>query len=367
MSVRRCTRCVMDNASDPTIYFDEQGQCNYCTDALEKKDQVYFPNAEGEEKLQAMIRKLKQAGKGKEFDCIMGISGGLDSSYLAYLGCQWGLRILAVHIDDGYDTAISVRNIENLTRAAHLVMETVRPDRVQYDALIHAYMKAGVPNLAIPQDNILLAFLHAEAKKHDVHFFLSGGNYAMEYILQQGNTYNSMDVVNIKDIHHRFGTEGIDKLRFITSIQKWLSEKTGNLVEYRPLNYLDYNRKRAFQELKAFCDFEYYGGKHQENLFTTFLQHYWLPQKFHVDKRKSHYSSLIVSGQMTREEALQALEEPMYDPQQMDAYIAIIKERMGIGDEEFVHLMQAPVKQHTDYKTEKFATAVHKLRNRFFG
>ncbi len=360
--IKRCTRCVMDNSSDSTITFNEKGECNYCTQALtEIGTTTYFPSEIGEQKLKDMIAMLKEEGKGKKYDCLMGISGGLDSSYLAYLGYKWGLRILAVHIDDGYDTEISKENIKKLVKAAHIDMRVIAPDAKQFDDLTLAYMKAGVPNLAIPQDNILVAFLYDVAKESGIKYFLSGGNFALECILQQGNTFSSMDTVNIKDIHNRFGKEKIDKLRFISSWRKYWYLKTGKAVQLRPLNYIDYNRERAFKELKDFCGFQYYGRKHLENIFTAFVQLYWLPKKFGVDKRTSHLSSMIVSGQMTREEALRELSEPLFDEKVMDEYLSIIKKRLNITNQEFKEIMAAPSHQHADYKTDKKSLYIRKI------
>ena len=172
--------------------------------------------------------------------------------------------------------------------------------------------------------------------------------------MQQGNTHDAFDTVNIKDIHKKFGTKGIDKLKFLSKMQKVTDRVLKRVETYRPLNYIDYNRDRAFAELKEFCGFEYYGRKHLENIFTAFAQLYWFPKKFKVDKRKSHLSSMIVSGQLTREEALKLLEEPMYDNKLMSEYIEIIKHEMNISDEEFEALMSAPAHQHTDYKYGKY-------------
>lgn len=362
--VKRCTRCIMDNASDPTITFDGEGHCNYCTQALsEIGTTTYFPGPEygGGEKLDKMIEMLKREGKGKPYDCLMGLSGGLDSSYLAYLGYKWGLRILAVHIDDGYDTEISKANITKLCKAAHIDLKTITPDAKQYNALTLAYMKAGVPNLAIPQDNILFAFLYDVVRDSGVKYFLSGGNFALECILQHGNTWSAMDLVNLRDINKRFGTDKIDKLRFISSYRKYWYLKTGKAVQLRPLNYIDYNRDRAFKELFDFCGFEYYGRKHLENELTAFIQLVWLPKKFGVDKRTSHLSSMIVSGQMTREEALKELADPMYDEKLMEGYISHIKQNMGLSDEEFEKLMNAPAHQHDEYKTDRFDKIIRKI------
>lgn len=352
----------MNDASDNTIQFDENGYCNYCTKAYgEINTTVYFPNHEGKKKLDAMIAMIKAENKDKPYDCIMGISGGLDSAYLAYLGYTWGLRILAVHIDDGYDTDISKENIRRLCEAAHIELRVITPDPEQFNALTLAYMKAGVPDLAVPQDNILFAFLYDTVKKEKLKYFLSGGNFALESILQQGRIYNAMDTVNIRDIHRRFGTKGIDKLRFISSYKKYLNIKRGVAVTLRPLDYIDYNRDRAFQELKDFCGFEYYGSKHLENILTAFVQLYWLPKKFGVDKRFSHLSSMIVSGQMTREQAMEELNKPAYDEKMMEEYIAIIKDRLGISDVEFDEIMRAPTHEHEEFKVDKTAEILRKF------
>ena len=359
---RRCNRCVMDNASDSTITFDENGNCSYCTKALsEINTTVYFPGEEGKRRLDAMIKMLKEENKDKPYDCVMGISGGLDSSYLAYLGHKWGLRILAVHIDDGYDTEISKENIKRLCDAAHIELRTITPDAEQFNDLILSYMKAGVPNLAIPQDNILFAFLYDTVAKEGIKYFLSGGNFALECVLQHDHVFNAMDTVNIRDIHRRFGAKPIDKLKFVSSYRKYANTKLGKVVQIRPLNYIDYNRDRAFRELYDFCGFEYYGSKHLENMLTAFVQLYWFPKKFGVDKRTSHLSSMIVSGQMTRDEALAILEEPIYDEELMNEYIDFMIANMGITREEFDRIMAAPSHEHTEYKTDKFSKVLRRI------
>ena len=351
-TVTRCKRCIMDDAADPAIRFDENGNCNYCTEALSRYKKEYFPNEEGKRRLAALLDEVRQNGKGKKYDCIMGLSGGLDSSYLAYLGYKWGLRILAVHIDDGYDTEISKSNLKKLIKATGFDYKVIVPDAEQFNALTLAYMKAGVPNLAAPQDSVLFAFLYSQMRKYHIKYFLSGGNFALESILQYGNTHSASDSVNIKDIHRRFGTKPIVKLKFLSRTQQIVDVKFRNIRSPRPLNYIDYNRARAYQELADFCGFEYYGRKHLENILTAFVQLYWLPKKFGVDKRTSHLSSMIISGQMTREEALEEYAAPMYDNAQMNEYIAFIKKRLHISDAEFDAIMAAPVHQHTDYAVE---------------
>lgn len=351
--ITRCTRCIMDDSSDTTISFDENGYCNYCTEALAQKENRYFPNEIGKEKLKNQLAEIKRDGAGKRYDCIMGLSGGLDSSYLAYLGKLWGLRVLAVHIDDGFDSDISKENLANLIQATGFDYMTITPDATQFNALTKAYMKAGVPNIAIPQDNVLFAFLYDCAKKYDIKYFLSGSNFSLESILQRGNTYTSTDVINIRDIHRRFGSEPIDKLKFLSTFQLFLGNKMQDIHTLTPLNYIDYNRDRAFQELRDFCGFEYYGRKHLENRLTEFIQLYWFYEKFGVDKRTSHLSSMIVSDQMSRDEALEEFNKPIYDPQNMEECIDFVKKSLNISNDEFTAIMKSPPHQHTDYKTEE--------------
>lgn len=360
--IQRCTRCIMDDSSDSTIQFDEKGQCNYCTKAINDIGAIYFPNEEGQRRLEILLSDVKQSGRGKKYDCIMGLSGGLDSSYLAYLGYKWGLRILAIHIDDGYDTEISKNNLKKLIAATGFDYEIIQPDMEQYDGLTLAYMKAGVPNIAVPQDNVLFAFLYNRMKKYKIKYFLTGGNFALECILQKGNTYKATDVVNIRDINRHFGNTKLNRLKFISTVRREFDRNALGIQTPRPLNYINYNRERAFKELYNFCGFEYYGRKHLENILTAFIQLYWFPKKFGVDKRTSHLSSMIVSGQMTREEAMAEYAEPMYNPKQMHEYIEIVKSRLKLSEEEFEMIMSAPTHMHEEYKTEDQTFLFHLLQ-----
>lgn len=348
--IKRCKRCIMDDSSDDTILFDNVGYCNYCNSAINNKGKLYFPNKMGEKKLKDLLKKVKQAGNNKKYDCVMGLSGGLDSSYLAYLGYKWRLKVLVIHLDDGFDTEISKSNIKKIIDATGFDYEVIKPDKEQYNDLILSYMKAGVPNIAVPQDNIVLAYIYKKMEEYNILYFFSGGNYALECILQKGNTYSNLDVDNIRNIYKKFGTKSIDKIELISSEQVKRAKEQQGIEEFRPLNYVEYNRKRAFQELKNFCGFEYYGGKHLENTLTAFIQLYWFTKRFGVDKRTSHLSSLIVSNQLTREEALKEASEALCDQKEMDKYISIIKDNLKISDDEFIRIMSAPIHQHEEYR-----------------
>lgn len=345
----------MDDKSDKFIHFDSNQHCDYCTEALENLNKYYFLHQKNDTALKALIEQVRKEGKDKKYDCMMGISGGLDSSYVAYLGTmKYGLRVLAFHVDDGYDTEISKRNIQRLANLPNLNMKIISPDAKQFNEITRAFLLAGVPNVAMPQDNILFAELYKAAKRYKVQSFMTGANYALESILQRGNTHSNDDVTNIKDIFKRYGRGKINKLHFISSFDKDIYHHFYGFKNLRILDLIDYNREKAISELNASIGFEYYGSKHLENDLTKFIQLYWFPHKFNVDKRKSHYSSMIVSGQMTREEALSLMEKPLYDEEDMRKTISMLKQRLDISDKEFKDIMSSKTHQHTDFKTTHY-------------
>lgn len=362
---QQCTFCIMDNRSDSFINFDEHGQCNYCREALHLQQVTYFPNTEGKNRLYNLLETLKTNGKNKKYDCVMGISGGLDSSYLAYLGSvQWGLRILAVHIDDGFDTEVSKRNIDRISQFPNLDLEIITPDPLQFHELTKAYMRANVPNLATPQDNVLFASIYRFMKENNLNTFLSGGNFALECILQKGNSHTAYDLTNLKDINNKFGQGKIDKLELISDLKRDIDRYIIKIKTIRPLNLINYNKDTAMKDLEEYCNFEYYGSKHLENELTKFIQQYWFYHKFNVDKRSSHLSSMIVSGQITREEALEIYNQPLYDEKDMKQTIDQVLLKLDMSEEEFDQIMAQPSKQHQDYAVSayiKFKNLIKKL------
>lgn len=358
----------MDNKSDETIVFDQDGYCNYCEEALQSMPKIYFPNEIGDKYLSQLISKLKEEGKQKKYDCLMGISGGLDSAYLAYLGYKHQLRILAVHVDDGFNTATAEDNISKIARTCGIDIVYESPDEEQYFNLVKAFIRADLPNIAIPQDNLIFAYLYKYAKKYDIHNFLSGGNFALESILQRDNTHTAYDKRHIKDISKKFSEKPINKLPFTSSFEKKIiDEIIYKINEVRPLNYINYNKAKAIKELEEFCGYNYYGGKHYESILTSFMQKYYLPRKFKVDKRTSHLSSLIVSGQMTRDNALIELNKPLYNEENIKLIIEKILNLINMTKKEFDTIMLMPPKQHNQYKTSlwRYASETKKLLRRY--
>ena len=295
---------------------------------------------------------IKEDCRDKEYDCLVGISGGVDSSYVIYLGHKYGLRMLAVHIDDGFDTAVTTQNIENLCRAARTKLLVIQPDIEQYKDLTLSLFKASIPNLAIAQDNILIASLNRIAREFKMKYFLSGSNFATECILERGKDgVVAADCTHIKAIHGKFGTKPLDKLTLISLPQKFIFDRYFSKVrKIYPLNYINYDLKTCLKELEEFCGYTYYGGKHHESILTRFLQCYYLPVKYNLDKRKSHFSSMIVSGQMTREEALKKLAQPPYSSEELKEHdFNFIAEYLGLGRRDFEKLIALPPRKHTDY------------------
>ena len=360
-SYRICSRCVMDNDHDNFIQFDSYGVCNYCKTAMENKELVYFPGEKGKEKIDALVARLKKEGQGKKYDCMMGISGGLDSSYLAMLVYRWGLRILGVHVDDGFDEEVATVNIKKLCEACHMDLVTIAPDAEQFNDLTRAFFLAEVPNVAMPQDNILFACLYDYAKKYHIKTFLSGGNFALESVLKHTESVNVYDMRNMRDIHRRFGTKPMDKLPFMTNYQRVIDRYFRGISSVRPLNFVDYNKERALKDLEEFCGFQYYEMKHCENKLTKVIQLYWLPLKYHNDKRHSHLSSMIVSGQMTRNQALMELEKPLFDEASMNRDVDIVLRRLNLDRETFDKLVNREGKMHSDYKTSFSYKVVSRL------
>lgn len=364
-----CNRCVMDNSSDPTITFDENGNCSYCSDSIRAKDVVYLPNEKGRDKLNNFFSELKLKRKKYKYDCMLGLSGGLDSSFAANVAHNYGLRMIAVHIDDGFDTPVTTANIKKICDRFSIDLIIEKPDPVLFYDLTKAFIRAGVPNIAIPQDNVLFACLYRFAKENKIDYFLNGGNFALESILQRGNSYDASDKKHILCIWKTFGEKyNPHELPLFSVLEKKIVyQYLHKITFFRPLNFLDYNAKNAFEILNKSCGFEYYGDKHCESIFTKFMQRYYLPTKFGVDKRKSHYSSMIVSGQMTKEEALERLKEPLYIQDDLNDDINYVLNRLRMSNEEFMKIMNEPPKSHTDYPVSlinQFAMGILNIRKR---
>lgn len=266
MPYQRCTRCVMDNARDTTITFDEKGHCSYCNDIEKRLPNEYFPD--GEPKLEKIINTIKADCKEDKYDCMVGVSGGIDSSYIMYIGYKYGLRMIAVHIDDGLDNPIATENLKKLVKATGCKYITIEPKRDEYADIIYALLKASVRNLAIAQDNLIAKALQVYGEKNGIKYILDGANFAHESILERSDgDVNSADKKFIIEVHKMFGRIPLDTLDFMSFNERYIGRHANKGFKHiRPLNYLDYRLDKAINELHDFCGFEYYGGKHYESI-----------------------------------------------------------------------------------------------------
>lgn len=352
-SYQQCTNCVMDT-TDPLIAFDEQGVCNHCRSYSAYEKNAMPVGAEAERKTAEMVAEIKKAGKGKEYDCIMGLSGGVDSSYLAYYATRiLGLRALVVHVDTGWNSELAVSNIENIVKILGLDLHTLVIDWNEMRDLQRAFFKSSVPNCDVPQDHAFIAALYSEARKYDLHHILNGGNMATESILPTTWGYDAADLIHVKDIHSQFGERKLESYPTISFFEKRIKYPSiYGLKVHRPLEFIPYNKEEVKQFLIKELEWRDYGGKHFESKFTQFFQAHYLPEKFGYDKRLAHLSSLIVSGQMTKSEALKELERPLYDPIQLEEDRDFFIKKLGFSSAEWAVIMSSPPKTEQDYKNE---------------
>jgi aminotransferase len=338
------------DTSDPHIRFDADGICNHCHGFEEETAPHWFPNSEGRRILEDRVATIRRRGKGQDYDCILGLSGGVDSSLLALRVAELGLRPLVVHVDGGWNSEVAVQNIEKVVTHCGFELHTHVMDWEEMRDLQLAYLRAGVSNQDVPQDHAFFANLYHFAIKNKIKTVLSGGNISTESIFPESWHGSAMDALNLRAIHRRWGTIPLRQYRTISFLQYYVHYPIlRGMKVLRPLNYLPYCRSEAIAELESACEWRSYGRKHGESLFTRFFQNYYLPEKFGFDKRRPHLSSLIVSGQMTREGAIAALDEPLYDPTELRDDKDFFCKKLGIPLEEVDRLIAAPNAHYSDY------------------
>ena len=353
---RICSNCVMDT-TDSRITFDENGVCDHCNTYYNEILPNWHPDEQGRRELQIIVDKIKTEGKGKDFDCIIGISGGIDSSYLTYLAKEeLGLKPLVFHVDAGWNSQIAVNNIEKLIDNLGLDLYTEVIDWEEMKDLQLAYFKSGVSNIDTPQDHAFFATMYNFASKYKVKYILTGGNYSTECVRNPIEwMYYQSDSRQLKDIHAKFGQRPLTNFP-MTSIlwHKIYLRYAKGVTVVRPLDYMPYIKEEAMQLLVDRFGWQRYPQKHFESRFTKFYESYWLPKKFGFDTRKVQFSSLILTNQMTREEALEKLTQPAYDEEAIAHEFEYVANKLGISVEELQRYMDAPNKSNNDYKTQEY-------------
>ena len=349
-SYRVCTRCVMDNKVDETIVFNEIGVCNHCIRYDELLNTRVFRGAEGEKALSELVSSIKEQGSKNKYDCLIGVSGGVDSTYVAYLVKKLGLRPLAVHVDNGWNSSLAVQNIENLLEKLDIDLINYVVGTDEFKDLQLSFLKASVSDGEIPTDHAVSALLWQTANKYKIKYIISGMNFTTESISVPNWSYGHSDWRYIKDIASKHGSKKLKSyphfsftyLFYITFIKKIKSVSI--------LNYIDYNKEEVMSFLEKELDWVYYGGKHYESNYTKFYQGYILPKKFGIDKRYGHLSDLINAGQLTREEALAELKSLPYDSNAIDKDKENVLKELNLSVSDFDRMMNEPLRSFKDYK-----------------
>ncbi len=343
------------DTTDLKITFDNKGICDHCNTFHTDIKPFWHTDERGHNELKSIVEKIKKDGQGKEFDCLMGMSGGIDSSYLLYkMVTDYGLRPLVFHVDAGWNSQIAVNNIERLVDGLDLDLYTEVINWEEIKDLQLAFFKSGVSHIDTPQDHSFFATMYKFASKHKIKTILTGGNYSTECVRNPLEwMYYQSDSIQLRDIHKIYGSKPLRDYP-VTNIlwHKVYLPYVKGIKLIRPLDYFPYDKDAAMQELVDKFGYQKYPQKHFESRFTRFYESYWLPEKFGFDTRKVQYSSLILTGQMTRDDALESLLKPAYDPKTIKQDFEYIATKLGISVEELQSYMDAPNKTYKDYKSQ---------------
>lgn len=348
---QRCTRCVMDT-TDSKITFDENGVCDHCRNFDKNIAPYWKPNENRYDELEELAEKIRKAGKNSDYDCILGLSGGADSSYLAYIAKEvMHLRPLALVVDTGWNLNVAVENIEKIVKGLELDMYTEVVNWKEMADLQLAFFKSGISSQDFPQDHAIFAGLYNYAVKHNIKYVLTGSNSATEFIRPPVEWLYMNDLRMAKDIHKKFGTRKLKTYPMCGMLKyKIYYRYFKGMCRAYPLDYVVYNKPEAEELLHEKYGWTKYENKHYENVFTRFFEGYYLPHKFGFDTRKNVASNEILAGTLTREQALERLSKPAYDPDQMMQDKAYVAKKLGISVEEFDAIIEGPKHTPADYK-----------------
>lgn len=341
------------DTTDPDITFDENGVCSHCRFFEDELRKGWFPDEMGRDLLEKRIEDIKRENRDKEYDCIIGLSGGIDSTYMAIKVKEFDLRPLILHVDGGWNSEIAVANIRSVVDHCNWELHTVVIDWEEMKDLQVAYLKSGISNQDVPQDHAFFAALYTYAVKHRIRHVFSGGNLSTEAIFPSNWHYTAFDGRNLRAIQRMFGKI---KMKTFPTITLWdyyfYYPFIKGLKVLRPLNFMPYDRKKALEVLKAEIGYKDYGAKHCESAFTKFFQRYYLVERYGYDTRKPHLSSEILTGSKTRDEALEELKEPSYDPDELREDRKYILKKLELSEEEFEQILRAPRVLATEYPSD---------------
>jgi N-acetyl sugar amidotransferase len=347
---RICTRCVMDT-TDPEIQFDEAGHCNHCRGYDLRAREVLRPPERRDAELRRVVAEMREAGRNSRYDCVIGVSGGVDSTYVAYLTRQLGLRPLAVHMDNGWNSELAVRNIERMLTRLEIDLHTHVLDWEEFRGLQVAFLRASVPDLEIPTDHALAAVIYRTAIEHGIPFVISGSNMATEGIMATSWVYGVGDWRYIRGVNDRHGSGPLRTYPHYGLTGRLYYSTLRRIRTVRLLDLVPYVTDDVLSLLTNELGWQYYGGKHYESIYTRFVQGHILPRKFDIDKRRAHLSTLICSGQRTREAALAELERHPYEEKLQAEDREYVLKRLGFDEAGFEGIMRLPIRSSADFPT----------------
>ena len=347
---RICNNCVMDT-TDCNIEFDQKGICNHCRDYKSVSSELLYNNKEAEIIFDRTIEKIKtNAGK---YHCILGISGGVDSSYLACILKKLDLNVLLVHFDYGWNSKLAVKNIRNIIRKTGFDLETYVMDWEEFKDLQRSYFKASVLDLDVPADHMIFGALYKTANKYNIKNIISGNNIVTEWLLPKSWNYSKFDLVNLKNIQKKYGSKKLNNLPAFGVWEIAYYKLIKRIEIHFLLDLLDYNKSKAKKTIQDELSWVDYGGKHYESVFTRFYQGYILPYKYNIDKRRAHLSNLILSGQISRKDALLELESPSLTDEMIKSDKEYMAKKLDFSMDEFEEVLNLPNVDHAYYGTDK--------------
>ncbi|MFJ4066650.1 N-acetyl sugar amidotransferase [Pseudomonas sp. NPDC089996] len=356
-----CTRCIMDT-SDPNIRFDQHGVCEYCANFDSEIKPNWDTGARGESELMALAEKIKQHGKGKDFDCIIGLSGGLDSSYAAYVAKNvMGLRPLLFHVDAGWNTDQAVGNIERLVDGLGLDLYTDVINWEEMKDLQVAFLRSQISDQDLPQDAAFFSSLYKFAHKHKIKYVLTGANYSTECCREpeEWGGYPGIDKTLFNDIHGQFGKRSLKSFPLVDILTyKVYYQRILGMQIVKPLNLVPYVKADAEATLERLFGWKRFKHKHHESRFTRFYEDYWMPRKFGYEKRRAHFSSLIMTGQLTREAALGRIAQPEMDENFLKSEFEYVAHKLDLTVPELQGIFEGQNKTFRDYKNKRFVIGI---------
>lgn len=351
-----CTNCIMDT-SDSRITFDNKGVCDHCNDFYTNVKPNWHTDERGKRKLDDLVAKIKEDGKGRDFDCILGMSGGVDSSYMLHYAIkELGLRPLVFHVDGGWNTELAENNIRVMVDKLGVKLHTQTIDWEEMKDFQLAFFKSGVPHLDIPQDHAFIGTLYNYAYKHGIKYILNGGNISTECVRNPMEfLYYGTDMAQLKDIMRQFGTIKMKTYPFSSIFKHKIYLRYIKKIQVvKPLDLIPYHKEEALTLLNKEYGWTPYPQKHFESQFTKFFEAYWLAERFGFDTRRVQFSSLILTEQMTREEALEEMKKPAYNPETIEAEFNAIAEKLGISPTELRSYFEMPKKFYWHYKNQEW-------------